>query len=93
VMTNGFAKQTALKEYKVQNRGGSGIRTANITPKTGSLVAAKIIGGETEIFALSAKGQIIRTVLASVRTTGRAAQGVRIMNLKPGDRLIGIVLI
>ena len=93
IMSNGFAKQTKLKEYKVQNRGGSGIRTANITPKTGNLIAARIITEETELLALSAKGQVIRTGLDSVRTTGRSAQGVRIMTLHSGDRLAGIIVI
>ncbi len=93
VMSNGFAKQTKLKEYKVQNRGGSGIRTANITAKTGNLIDARIITEETELLALSAKGQVIRTELNSVRTTGRSAQGVRIMTLHSGDRLAGIVVI
>ncbi len=93
VMGNGFAKQTALLEYKVQSRGGSGIKTAHITPKTGNLVASKIIHEEKEILALSAKGQVIRTELKSVRNTGRSTQGVRIMNLKAGDRLIGVVVI
>ncbi|MBI4087693.1 MAG: DNA gyrase subunit A [Candidatus Liptonbacteria bacterium] len=93
VMSNGFAKQTALKEYKVQSRGGSGIRTANITPKTGPLVSAHIVGDEKEIFALSQKGQMIRTSIESVRATGRSAQGVKIMNLKAGDRLAGTVII
>jgi DNA gyrase subunit A len=93
VMANGFGKQTPLKEYKVQNRGGSGIRTANVTAKTGALVAARVIDGETEILALSAKGQVIRTELQGVRKTGRSAQGVRIMNLKSGDRLAGVVII
>ncbi|HUZ92650.1 MAG TPA: DNA gyrase subunit A [Candidatus Paceibacterota bacterium] len=93
VMENGFAKQTALKEYKIQSRGGSGIKTAEITAKTGALRSAHVVLGEKEIFALSAKGQMIRTQLDSVRTTGRAAQGVRIMNLKPGDRVAGTVVI
>ncbi|TSC81704.1 MAG: DNA gyrase subunit A [Parcubacteria group bacterium Gr01-1014_20] len=93
VMGNGFAKQTVLGEYKVQSRGGSGIKTAHITPKTGNLVASKIIHEEKEILALSAKGQVIRTELKSVRNTGRSTQGVRIMNLKAGDRLIGVVVI
>ncbi len=92
VMEHGFAKQTPLKEYKIQNRGGSGIRTANITSKTGPIVAAYVVDRETEIFALSAKGQIIRTTLESVRTTGRSAQGVRIMNLNAGDRLAGVAV-
>jgi DNA gyrase subunit A len=93
VMANGFGKQTPLKEYKLQNRGGSGIRTANVTAKTGKLVSAKVVSTETEILALSAKGQMIRTQLDSVRSTGRSAQGVRIMNLNPGDRLAGVVVI
>jgi DNA gyrase subunit A len=93
VMSNGFAKQTPLKEYKVQNRGGSGVRTAKTTPKTGHVIAGEIIENQTEVIALSAKGQVLRTKLESVRTTGRSAQGVRIMNLKPGDRLAGVVVI
>ncbi len=93
VMANGFAKQTALKDFKVQHRGGSGIKAAQITAKTGPLVSAHVITEEKEIFALSAKGQMIRTELNTVRKTGRAAQGVRIMNLKSGDRLAGTVVI
>jgi DNA gyrase subunit A len=93
VMENGFAKQTPLKEYKTQSRGGSGIKTAEITPKTGALTSAHVVTDEKEIFALSAKGQMIRTELGTVRTTGRAAQGVHIMNLKSGDRLAGTVVI
>jgi DNA gyrase subunit A len=92
VMANGFAKQTPLAEYKLQRRGGSGIRTAKITSKTGPLISARVVGGEKEIFALSAKGQVIRMNLASVRTTGRSAQGVRIIKLKQGDRLAGTVI-
>jgi DNA gyrase subunit A len=93
VMENGFAKQTSLKEYKVQSRGGSGIKTAEVTPKTGAVVSAHVVTTQTEIFAISAKGQMIRTELSTVRKTGRSAQGVHIMNLKPGDRLAGTVVI
>ncbi len=93
VMENGFAKQTPLKEYKTQSRGGSGVKTAEITAKTGSLTSAHVVTEEKEVFALSAKGQMIRTELKAVRTTGRSAQGVRIMNLKGGDRLAGTVVI
>lgn len=93
VMSNGFAKQTPLKEYKMQNRGGSGVKTANVTAKTGAIIASYILTDEEEIFALSAKGQIIRTQLSSVRQTGRAAQGVKIMNLNAGDSIAGVALI
>jgi len=92
VMANGYAKQTPLKEYKTQNRGGSGMRTAKVTQKTGHIIAARIVGVETEeMIAFSKKGQVIRTKIADVRTTGRDAQGVKIMNLKEGDTLVGVV--
>ncbi len=92
VMEHGFAKQTSLKEYKKQARGGSGIKTAEVTPKTGMVIAAHVVTEQKEIFALSAKGQMIRTELETVRKTGRSAQGVRIMNLNSGDRLAGTVI-
>ncbi len=92
VMEHGFAKQTPLKEYKKQARGGSGIKTADVTAKTGLVISAHAVTDEKDLFALSAKGQMIRTELATVRTTGRSAQGVRIMNLNQGDRLAGTVI-
>ena len=91
VMANGFAKQTSIKEYKVQRRGGSGIATAKITDKTGALVSSHIITNETELIAISKKGQIIRTEIKSIRETGRSAQGVRIMRLKPADKVAATV--
>lgn len=93
VMEHGFAKQTPLSDYRLQNRGGGGIRTAKITPKTGALVAGQIISEATELLALSEKGQIIRTLLESIRTASRGTQGVRIMSVADKDRVAGIVLI
>lgn len=92
VMSHGFGKQTPLKEYKVQGRGGSGIKTANVTEKTGHVIDAVLVTPETgELIAFSAKGQAIKTNLADVRITGRSAQGVKIMNLDKGDELVGII--
>jgi DNA gyrase subunit A len=91
LMENGFGKQTPLSQYKLQNRGGSGIKTAEVTAKTGNVVASRVISEETDLLTLSRKGQVIRTPLASVRKTGRAAQGVRVMNLKAGDK-VAVVL-
>ncbi|TSC89915.1 MAG: DNA gyrase subunit A [Parcubacteria group bacterium Gr01-1014_3] len=91
VMGNGFGKQTDVSEYKVQSRGGSGVRTAKVTPKTGPVIAVHVLDQEEEILALSAKGQIIRTKISEIRTSSRATQGVRIMNLNSGDKLIGVV--
>ncbi len=91
VLSNGFGKQTKISQYKVQGRGGSGIKTAKVTAKTGNVVASILVSSEEELLALSAKGQIIRTELASIRLAGRATQGVRIMNLNSGDKIIGVI--
>jgi len=92
VMANGFAKQTALNEYKIQRRGGSGIKTAKITEKTGPVIGAHIVDDTVEeVLAFSVKGQAIRAPLKDVRVLSRATQGVRIMNLEKGDKLVGIV--
>ena len=93
VMEHGFAKQTKLSEFKKQSRGGSGIKIAQITPKTGPLISAHVVTEEKEIFALSAKGQMIRMQIETIRETGRAAQGVRIMNLNAGDRIAGTLVV
>jgi len=91
VTAHGFAKQTSLTEYKVQKRGGSGIKTLKLTNKTGVIISAQIIDEEIELLALSAKGQVIRIEIASIRLAGRATQGVRVMKLNAGDQLIGAV--
>lgn len=91
VMANGYAKQTPLKEYKLQRRGGQGILTAKTTGKTGQVVSAHVIIEQTELLALSAKGLVLRTSIKSVRSAGRATQGVRIMKLGVGDKIIGTV--
>jgi DNA gyrase subunit A len=88
--SNGLGKKTNIKEYKTQNRGGSGIKTAKVTPKTGKLIVAKIVGEENEIIAVSQKGQVIRVDLKSIPTSGRQTQGVTIMKLHSGDSIASI---
>ncbi len=90
VMANGFGKQTLMSQYRIQRRGGSGIKTAKITAKTGLVVSAQLVEQEEEMIALSQKGQIIKTKLAHVRVAGRATQGVKIMSLNAGDKVSGI---
>jgi len=86
----GFGKQSALKDYRVQRRGGIGIKTARLNEKTGKIVSAKIVTGEEELIAASRIGQTIRMPLASIRQMGRQTQGVRIMKLEPGDSIASI---
>ncbi|KKP88149.1 MAG: gyrase subunit A protein [Candidatus Nomurabacteria bacterium GW2011_GWA2_35_80] len=89
---NGFGKKTSLKEYKVQKRGGSGVKTAKITPKTGKLIVAKVLtGSEEELIAMSKKGQVIRTALKDISSLGRQTQGVTIMRLRAGDNIASLV--
>lgn len=88
--SNGLGKKTNLKEYKTQKRSGSGIKTAKVTPKTGKLIVAKVIGIESEIIAVSQKGQVIRVDLSSIPTSGRQTQGVTIMKLRAGDSIASI---
>jgi len=88
VMENGYGKRTALKEYRLQSRGGSGIKTANITSKTGELVSSCVLSGEEEdLIVISRKGHVIRTAISSIPKISRSTQGVRIMKLEAGDKV------
>ncbi|MEI7462847.1 MAG: DNA gyrase C-terminal beta-propeller domain-containing protein, partial [Candidatus Taylorbacteria bacterium] len=89
---NGYGKKTKLAEYKVQNRGGSGILTMNITGKTGPLIAAKVVTDDIEeIVAMSKKSQVIRVDLKEIPSLSRATQGVRVMKLREGDALASLI--
>ncbi|MDO8581890.1 MAG: DNA gyrase subunit A [bacterium] len=100
VMENGFGKRTALAQYKVQRRGGSGIKTAKVTAKTGTIITAMVVapdglpeGAKGDLLIMSQKGQVIRITLKSVSTLGRATQGVRIMRFKEtGDKVASVAL-
>lgn len=89
---NGLGKKTHIKEYKTQKRGGSGIKTAKVTPKTGKVIIGRLVREEEELIAVSKKGQIIRTSLESVPSLGRQTQGVSIMKLRPGDQIASLAL-
>ena len=94
VMSKGYGKRTEISEYKVQGRGGSGMKTAAVTPKTGEIIGAKIVVGdlkEEELVVISKKGQVIRTSVAGIPSLSRATQGVRVMRLYEGDSIASIV--
>jgi DNA gyrase subunit A len=92
ISSTGFGKKTPLTEYKTQGRGGSGIRTMAITPKTKQLIGAAVITGDGELVAMSKKSQTIRTGLDEIRSSGRATQGVRVMKLREGDSVASFVV-
>ncbi len=88
LMENGYGKRTNLKEYRLQGRGGSGIKAANVTEKTGEIKMTKVLTGkEEDLIVISQKGQVIRTPISSVPKLGRHTQGVKIMRLDKGDKV------
>lgn len=95
IMANGFGKRTEFGAYKVQGRGGSGIKTAKVTDKTGDITNAFLVNADTmegrDLIVISEKGQVIRTPFKSVSVLGRDTQGVRIMRFKEeDDRVAGV---
>ncbi len=95
IMANGYGKQTSMEEYKIQGRGGSGMKTAEVTTKTGEIIGAKVLVGEEmkeeEIVVISKKGQVIRVPATSIPSLSRATQGVRIMKMREGDSIASMV--
>ncbi len=97
VTEHGYGKTTPAKEYKVQKRSGSGIKTAKITDKTGSIVRGLILTTEErkegELVIMSKKGQVIKLPLKDVPTLGRDTQGVRVMKMRAGDSIASVVFV
>ncbi|MBE6918306.1 MAG: DNA gyrase subunit A [Ruminococcaceae bacterium] len=96
ITENGYGKRTDIEEYlrgeggEPQKRGGSGMKNYHITEKTGKVVAAKVVTGEEDILMISDDGTIIRMPTADINIYGRVAQGVRVMRLKDGVRVISV---
>jgi len=90
--SHGYGKKTSLKEYKVQRRGGSGIKTMKITPKTGKLVVSKVVldAEVNEVISMSKKSQVVRVSFDSIPSLKRQTQGVRIMKLREGDSIASL---
>lgn len=96
VSENGLGKRTILNEYKVQGRGGSGIKTMSITEKTGPIVNARVINNteENDVMLISKKGQVVRTPVQKISSLGRATQGVRLMRFKQaGDTVSSMTVL
>ncbi len=96
ITENGYGKRTELKQYKIQKRGGSGIKTVNVTAKTGKLIGANVINVDdldADLILTSEKGQIIRIPLNGISVLGRATQGVRVMRPQSGDRVSATTVI
>ena len=93
ISKRGYGKLTPLKSYRTQSRGGLGIKTFNITKKTGLVAAAEVIDDSTEVYVVSEEAQILRTSLSEISSMGRATQGVTIFKPQPGDAVSSIACV
>ena len=90
---NGYGKRTNLDEYRITNRGGKGVKTINITERTGELVAIKAVTDDNDLMIINRSGITIRTSVEQIRVAGRATQGVRIINLREGDSIASVTAV
>ncbi|MBO5893128.1 MAG: DNA gyrase subunit A [Alistipes sp.] len=90
---NGYGKRTDLDEYRITNRGGKGVKTINITEKTGDLVSIQAVTDENDLMIINRSGVTIRTKVEQIRLAGRATQGVKIINLREGDVIASVMAV
>ena len=90
---NGYGKRTDLDEYRITNRGGKGVKTINLTEKTGKLISIQAVTDENDLMIINRSGLTIRTSVGQIRLAGRATQGVRIINLREGDAIASVMAV
>jgi DNA gyrase subunit A len=93
VTENGFGKRTNVEEYRLQTRGGKGVRNMNVTPRIGRVNTIQLVDDTSELMVISQFGKIIRIDTKTIRAAGRATQGVRLLNLEPEDKVAAAVII
>ena len=90
VSENGYGKRSKINDYRVTNRGGKGVKTINVTGKTGDLIAIKNVSDANDLMIITQKGLTIRLAVSSISVLGRATQGVRVINLRDEDRIASV---
>ena len=90
---NGYGKRTDLDEYRITNRGGKGVKTINVTDKTGKLISIQAVTDENDLMIINRSGLTIRTSADQIRVAGRATQGVRVINLREGDSIASVTAV
>ncbi len=93
VSENGFGKRSDVMEYRITNRGGKGVKTINITEKTGALIAVKDVTDDNDLMIINRSGITIRMAVESLRIMGRATQGVKLINLREGDAIAAVCVV
>ena len=90
---NGYGKRTDLEEYRITNRGGKGVKTINVTEKTGELISIQAVTDENDLMIINRSGLTIRTSADQIRVAGRATQGVKIIDLREGDAIASVTAV
>jgi DNA gyrase subunit A len=90
VSENGYGKRSSIEDYRITNRGGKGVKTINITEKTGKLIAINAVTDNDHLMIITKHGIMIRIAISNLRIMGRATQGVRLINLKNGDQIAAV---
>ncbi|HNA41847.1 MAG TPA: DNA gyrase C-terminal beta-propeller domain-containing protein, partial [Saprospiraceae bacterium] len=93
VSENGFGKRSLLEDYRITNRGGKGVKTINVTEKTGELVTIKVISDEDDLMITNRSGILIRIAASGLRVMGRATQGVKLIRIEDGDSISDIAVV
>ena len=92
VTEKGYGKRTSVNEYRMTHRGSKGVKALNITEKNGNIVSFKVVTGNEDLVIITDSGMIIRLPLEQVSTTGRVAQGVKLINLKENQKVSTVTL-
>ena len=93
VSENGYGKRTGMDEYRVTNRGGKGVKTIQVTEKTGKLISVQSVTDENDLMIINKSGVTIRIPVDSIRVTGRATQGVKVINLRDNDAIASVIAV
>jgi Type IIA topoisomerase (DNA gyrase/topo II, topoisomerase IV), A subunit len=93
VSENGYGKKSDLEDYRVTSRGGKGVKTLNITEKTGNLVALKDVTEDNDLMIINKSGITIRVAVSDIRVAGRATQGVKLINIREGDSIAAVCVV
>ena len=93
VSEQGYGKRSNIEDYRITNRGGKGVKTINITEKTGKLISIQAVTDDNDLMIINRSGLTIRTAVSQIRLAGRATQGVRIINLREGDAIASVMAV
>jgi DNA gyrase subunit A len=93
VSENGYGKRSKIGDYRLTHRGGKGVKTINVTEKTGQVISIKSVDDTTDLMIITQSGLTIRMSISALRILGRTAQGVRLINLKEGDQIASITIV